>query len=514
MPPKKNRRIPPPPKKLGVMRCHLDEFISLPDSVESLKNGHVLKVYIDREKSTTNAARHLANIYKIIICHNQVEPIVKKFKIFSNCPNEKNKDLFYVFCDETFTKFKKLTTTPSQSDIGPSRSSSTSDPVPSSSTSDPVPSSTSDTVSSFLTSDPVSLCGTLNMPEPLPFQYPLRIPHSTLELELKRRLNNVSKMRMTENIRYKDRMKELKKKVDFVKLHKIKSLMQDLKRKSNYMAKKDQQIRLLKNQVSDLKLKLKNSMRNEILESKYKKLQHAHSKMLWRKKMEGVLVAKDLYMKLKADFTTSTQKIRELENEVCQLQERLEIENNAAPKGMEVKKDNKTFSTNMRMLVYDSIIKRVPTKNIPNLIQSHATIHGHVPSSLPSRSTVEQMARELNCIADLKSANFILKNRNITLGFDSTTQGGVHINSVHVTTASECDVLAANELPGGTAEDYHYHITSTIDNLAAVYTDFHKGDYQSCRKNMIDNITNTMTDRAAVNHATIEKVRVLGQRFK
>jgi hypothetical protein len=67
-------------------------------------------------------------------------------------------------------------------------------------------------------------------------------------------------------------------------------------------------------------------------------------------------------------------------------------------------------------------------------------------------------------------------------------------------------VVAVDELAGGTAEDYSEHVITSIDYLAKVYTDFHDEDYQHCRKTMIDNISNTMTDRVAVNHASIRKI--------
>ena len=52
-------------------------------------------------------------------------------------------------------------------------------------------------------------------------------------------------------------------------------------------------------------------------------------------------------------------------------------------------------------------------------------------------------------------AEIIAGENNLTLGFDATTQEGVHVNSIHVTTTTKCVALAVvDELPGGTAEDY------------------------------------------------------------
>lgn len=127
-------------------------------------------------------------------------------------------------------------------------------------------------------------------------------------------------------------------------------------------------------------------------------------------------------------------------------------------------------------------------------------------NEIPSRTTVEMMTQELGVIADLETAEVTMASSNLTLGFDATTQEGIHINGIHLTTKDACKVVAVDELPGGTALDYHKHVTDSVNMLAAVYSDFHKEDYQSCRKTIIGNITNTMTDRCAVNHATVRMV--------
>ena len=76
------------------------------------------------------------------------------------------------------------------------------------------------------------------------------------------------------------------------------------------------------------------------------------------------------------------------------------------------------------------------------------------------------MMRELGIILELQAAQVIIQNKNNTLGFDATTQEGVHINSIHITTETQCIVLAVDQLPGGTVHDYKEHSSDTIDNLA------------------------------------------------
>ena len=190
--------------------------------------------------------------------------------------------------------------------------------------------------------------------------------------------------------------------------------------------------------------------------------------------------------------------ILDLENRTMLLEEQMET----SPE-IGFSKPGITFPTNMRRTVYDLIINQVPTKNIPIVISKVAANLGTPAESLPNRSTVEVMARELGVISEIQTAEAILMNKHVTLGFDATTQEGVHINSIHVTTVSSCYVTAVDELPGGTAVDYSHHICQSIDNLASRYSEYTGTEFQTVRTNIIDNISNCMMDRVAANHAAI-----------
>ena len=156
-----------------------------------------------------------------------------------------------------------------------------------------------------------------------------------------------------------------------------------------------------------------------------------------------------------------------------------------------LQKEGKTFPPATQKFVYDAIMNHVPTRSVPTLLSKFA-----------HRTTVEMMARELGVVVDL-----LMTNVNVTLGFDSTTQEGVHINSVHITTKDGCNVIAIDQLAVGTAEDNARPVNDSVKRLAEVYAAIHvKAEYEAGRKHMIANIVNTMTDRAAVNHATIVRV--------
>ncbi len=123
---------------------------------------------------------------------------------------------------------------------------------------------------------------------------------------------------------------------------------------------------------------------------------------------------------------------------------------------------------------------------------------------VPHRTTVEQMARELGVLAQLQTAEAMLSKENNTLAFDATTQKGIHVNAVLVTSRSSCHFIAVDQLPGATAEDYYLHVTNAVNDIADVYSTFtNKMPYQECRKKLIDCIANTMTDRVSTNHASV-----------
>ena len=51
------------------------------------------------------------------------------------------------------------------------------------------------------------------------------------------------------------------------------------------------------------------------------------------------------------------------------------------------------------------------------------------------------------------------------------------------------------------------YVCDSVDELALTHSNFHNLDYQDCRQTIITNISNTMTDRVAVNHAAIERIK-------
>lgn len=93
------------------------------------------------------------------------------------------------------------------------------------------------------------------------------------------------------------------------------------------------------------------------------------------------------------------------------------------------------------MFVYDSLVNNVPTQNVPNLIKQFGKRAGITINHVPHRNTVELICREIGVISDIMSAELL------------------------VTSKDKCYVLAVDELPGGTTEDYSMHLNDTLDSL-------------------------------------------------
>uniref|UniRef100_A0A2C9KJ42 Uncharacterized protein n=1 Tax=Biomphalaria glabrata TaxID=6526 RepID=A0A2C9KJ42_BIOGL len=140
------------------------------------------------------------------------------------------------------------------------------------------------------------------------------------------------------------------------------------------------------------------------------------------------------------------------------------------------------------------------------------TIRNTSDIDLPVISTVAQMSREMGVIADLQVAEAVLQADGVTLSFDATTIKGNHINEIHFNTKEQSLTASVLMLPGGRAEDYVQHIMDTLEDLSITYSAFHKCEIQEVRNKMRGKILSTLTDRAAVNSATVNKLNDLLER--
>ena len=162
---------------------------------------------------------------------------------------------------------------------------------------------------------------------------------------------------------------------------------QSVKVLTQKVKKKNQQIRRLKAErtetaeTSELRQRLKNCTRQcQRLQSKSANAAHTDNVKLTE--MMTRLRSRDSY-------------IRQLENDKLLLQERVD----ATDVHRKMMKPGKAFDSDMRRIVYDGIVNQVPTRNIPVIISRFATHFSIQVDSIPHRSTVEMMAREIGVIA-------------------------------------------------------------------------------------------------------------------
>ena len=210
-------------------------------------------------------------------------------------------------------------------------------------------------------------------------------------------MDSVSKKRKTEQEKYKKTVKTLKSKLNVQTFNKIKYLNQDIKRKQLSIKAKDATIVLLRKQLRETEVGV---MQTKLVKEqrKHNRLKRSYKRKRKNKNSKTVPLVK--YTQLKEEIKKKDEIIRSLELEKSELEEQLAEQQTETDTN--TLKDKKTYGVPMRMLVYDSVINQVPTENIPALIESHAKRRSEVLSSVPHRNTVEQMAHELDTIADLK----------------------------------------------------------------------------------------------------------------
>ena len=108
------------------------------------------------------------------------------------------------------------------------------------------------------------------------------------------------------------------------------------------------------------------------------------------------------------------------------------------------------FTPEMRMLVYNQLNGHTSSGKMKDVLRVNAQLLGIKleERDIPTRSSLERMQIELGILSDLQVADFIYKNCGLTLGFDATTQLGVHVNAINIHNNQREYVLAIDELPG------------------------------------------------------------------
>ncbi|KAK6168628.1 hypothetical protein SNE40_019823 [Patella caerulea] len=432
---KKKKNFRQPPHKPGISAGYLASNFSETPATSSLKNGHVLFLYVttDRDiKATESKLRTLTNEYvndyaikKLIKCFLKFKKLTDA-KEFANFEKLCNVDFEVVPVTPRLNVVQKLTDSPC-----------TSSPVKTRKT---------------------AACGNCKI--------------------LRRNLQNC----IREKHAIRNKQSERRKRTD-----------------GNVPKRLNERLRRKNKIISKLKIKIKAQFPDQTI---CKDLKNAKRREKYQK--EKASNAENDKKRVTKEAASQVREIEtDFQDQLLQREEEL-ADAHSSTKNNEFSKDGKAYNLKMRIMVYECLTSNVPTAIIPGLIQSFAKRFGSDLESkdIPVRSTVENMVIELGLISDLQVAQLIYNAENVTLGFDATTQEGIHVNSIHITSKDDCLVVALDQLPGGTADDYATHIIESVEHLARVMCDFKPdNDYHEVKEKLVSHISSTMTDRAAANHA-------------
>ena len=269
------------------------------------------------------------------------------------------------------------------------------------------------------------------------------------------------------------------------------------KRTNQALKRKNKTIASLSKSLKELKNKQAKHVGEELKQVKRQQISNAY---YWRR---TCLVTGQLRVKLnqlEKEIATLRSQNKELEGSLTQI----DIEETPV---IETKRDHKTYDASIRKSVYYCIQSQVPIERVSSVI-AYITkeMTGKELSDVPSVSCIRRMTREMGVISDIQGGQALLSSTNSTLSWDGTSLKGIHLNEIHVSTEKENVVLGVSNLPGGTTEGYSKDILQTVSNLMENYSSFERVDEKEMVRQVKGNISNTLTDRVAVNHCVVREL--------
>ena len=169
-------------------------------------------------------------------------------------------------------------------------------------------------------------------------------------------------------------------------------------------------------------------------------------------------------------------------------------------------KEGNLYNSAIRKCVFNCLQNSVPVERVRNVISfTVKELTGIEIKEMPSVSSISRMSREMSVLSDIQSVEALSKHKNSTISWDATSIDGAHINEVHISTKpNEQYALNVSSLCGGRAGDYKTHITETLADISKTYSEVHDCDPLDNLGQCKSNISNTLSDRVAVNHCVNE----------
>ena len=167
----------------------------------------------------------------------------------------------------------------------------------------------------------------------------------------------------------------------------------------------------------------------------------------------------------------------------------------------------RVIDSRIRKIIYKSLEQNVPVyATKPLLDYTFQCLNVHT-SRVPSASTISRCAYEVGALADLQAAEFMLKANSLTILWDATTLKGDHLDAIQVSSDTDILAITTDKLPGGRSDDYAEHIVDAIRHLVDVYCAHHGKDPVVLFREVISKWKCTLSDRASVNHCTVQKLQ-------
>ena len=204
---------------------------------------------------------------------------------------------------------------------------------------------------------------------------------------------------------------------------------------------------------------------------------------------------------LKSEIAEHNNLKRYSQNIELTLKDAISKESESRTDGKITIKTGKSYTPDIRKMVYQQLTCDVPVKNCGHIISAFFSIFLKKElNSVPSPASCAQMAYELGVITTIQLMEHMLNNSAICLSWDATTVDGAHINEIHLTVnKTECLSLDVRHIAGGKTADYVSHIVSALTEAADLYARYVAKPQQEIFSELKARISCTLTDRAAVN---------------
>ena len=193
--------------------------------------------------------------------------------------------------------------------------------------------------------------------------------------------------------------------------------------------------------------------------------------------------------------------ILSLENLVCaKTQEQ-------SPDIISTKQDGKTFKPEIREASYSLQNLGVPQSKVSAAIKVVAkAVTGNDIEDLPSYSTQNNLSREMCALSRQHVKEAVTSGENLTLKYDGTCKKIGHLVEVELSTEDQTYLIGLKDQVSGKADNYVETIKNSFKHIEQTPIPNAELDKDL---NILNSITNTMTDRSITNSSIDRKLEEL-----